>query len=164
MDKLWAPWRINYIRQKKQKKCIFCLPAEKNGGKHAVFQTRYSICILNTFPYNNGHLMVSPKRHVRDLRLLKEGEASDLFNAVNRSMALLDKVLKPQGYNIGINLSKVAGAGITGHLHIHIVPRWTGDTNFMPVIHGTKVISQSLDELFKKLKNAQSKTKKTDRR
>ena len=112
---------------------------------------------MNIFPYNNGHLLVAPLRHIAGLDQLKDDEAIDLFRAVKRAQKLLDKVLKPQGYNLGVNLSRSAGAGITGHLHIHIVPRWTGDTNFMPVAFNTKVISQSLAELYKQLKDAQPK-------
>ena len=102
--------------------------------------------------------MVSPLRHVKDLSLLKDQEILDLFKAVNKAKALLEKVLKPHGFNIGINLSRSAGAGITGHVHIHIVPRWVGDTNFMPVLFKTKIISQSLAELLKQLKNAESRS------
>ncbi|MDD5246380.1 MAG: HIT domain-containing protein [Candidatus Omnitrophica bacterium] len=152
MDKLWAPWRINYISAKKQKKCIFCAAAKSGDEENTVFGTKYSVCILNIYPYNNGHLMVSPRRHAKDLNLLSDEEVLDLIKAVNKAKALLEKCLRPQGFNIGVNLSAVAGAGITGHLHIHIVPRWQGDTNFMPIIYGTKVISQSLKELRKKLK------------
>ena len=101
--------------------------------------------------------MVSPLRHTRDIAYLKESEILDLIKATNRAKALLDKVLKPEGYNIGMNISAVAGAGIAGHAHIHIVPRWRGDTNFMPVVSNTKVVSQSLKELYRQLKNAQKK-------
>lgn len=101
--------------------------------------------------------MVAPLRHVRDISYLKEREILDLIRATNRAKALLDKVLRPEGYNIGMNISAVAGAGIAGHAHIHIVPRWRGDTNFMPVINDTKIISQSLEELYQQLKNAQKK-------
>ena len=100
-------------------------------------------------------MLVSPVRHVRELSQLRDREVLDLFKSVSRVKKLLNKVLKPDGYNIGINELKVAGAGVTGHLHIHIVPRWLGDTNFMPVISGTKVVSQSLDELHKRLKEKQ---------
>lgn len=148
MDKLWAPWRITYIKAKKAKKCIFCA----GDKKYRVFEGDYSSCVLNIFPYNNGHLMIYPHRHVRGLYQLKEFEILDIFKSLNKAKRLLDLALKPQGYNIGINLSEVAGAGIAGHLHIHIVPRWKGDTNFMPVLGNTKVISQSLDELVKILK------------
>ncbi len=157
MDKLWAPWRINYIRSKKQKGCLFC---RKNTGKpkeYIIFKTLYSIARLNIFPYNNGHMMVSPLRHVAGIDQLKDEEVLDLFRAVKRAQKLLDQAIKPQGYNIGINIGRSAGAGITGHLHIHIVPRWVGDANFMPAIVNTKIISQSLDELYKQLKNERSK-------
>jgi len=156
MDRLWAPWRIKYIRSKKEKKCIFCDAVKNSRQRYVVFKTKHSICLLNIYPYNNGHLMVSPIKHKRDLGLLSDPEASDLLKAVNKAKKLLDKVLRPQGYNIGINLSKVAGAGIIGHIHIHIVPRWRGDANFMPVVFNTKIISQSLDELHKLLRNAES--------
>lgn len=157
MDKLWAPWRVKYIRNIKKKGCIFC-KARAKTDEYVVFKTEHSIVMLNIYPYNNGHILVSPLRHLASLEQLKDEEALDLFRAVKKAQKLLDKVLKPQGYNVGINLSRAAGAGITGHLHVHIVPRWVGDTNFMPVLSGTKIISQSLDELYKLLKNAQSKT------
>lgn len=157
MDRLWAPWRIKYLHSKAGKKCIFCNARLEARQSYVVFKTKFSVAVLNIFPYNNGHLMVSPLRHVKDLSGLKEEEMLDLFKSLNKAKSLLDKVLKPHGYNIGINISRVAGAGIPGHLHVHIVPRWSGDTNFMPVVGETKVISQSLEELYKKLKHAQSK-------
>ena len=155
MDKLWAPWRINYISSKiKTKGCIFCRAKKNNAKDYVIFKTKKSICLLNIYPYNNGHLLISPLRHIADIDLLNEEEALDMFKSLKRSKALLQKVLKPQGYNIGFNLKRSAGAGITGHLHLHIVPRWVVDINFMPVTGNTKVISQSLDELFRRLKNA----------
>ena len=157
MNRLWAPWRINYIRAKKEKKCLFCKSQKASSDSFVIFKTKHAIVLLNIFPYNNGHLMVSPLRHVRDIALLKEGEILDLIRATNRARFLLDKVLKPEGYNIGMNISEVAGAGIAGHLHIHVVPRWRGDTNFMPVLSNTKIISQSLRELYRQLRNAQKK-------
>lgn len=155
MDKLWAPWRVNYISGKKTGKgCIFCR-AKNNFSKDCViFKSRLSIAMLNIYPYNNGHLLVSPLRHIRDISQLSQDEVIDLFKSLNKAKDLLQKVLRPQGYNIGFNLTRTAGAGITGHLHMHIVPRWTGDTNFMPIISNTKIISQSLNELAKSLKNA----------
>jgi len=121
--------------------------------------------MLNIFPYNNGHIMVSPIRHVREFSQLKDIEILDLFKTLNSTKKLLDKVLKPQGYNIGINVSAAAGAGVTGHLHIHIVPRWRGDMNFMPTLYGTKIMPQSLDELYKRLKKyARPKTNQRIRR
>ncbi|MDD5027317.1 MAG: HIT domain-containing protein [Candidatus Omnitrophica bacterium] len=157
MDKLWAPWRTSYVQSIKQKKCIFCQSSTRKPKGYVVFKTRHTSVILNIFPYNNGHLLVSPLRHVNRLEQLRDEEVMDLFYALMRAKKLLEKVLKPQGYNLGLNLSKNAGAGITGHLHIHIVPRWKGDTNFMPVLFNTKIISQSLDELHKQLKDAQAK-------
>ena len=159
MDKLWAPWRIRYVQSKKTKQCIFCKALKAAASKnYVVFRTRHSLVLLNIFPYNNGHLMVAPVRHLSKLEQLKDYEILDLFKVLAKAKKLLDKVLKPKGYNIGINLSDIAGAGIPGHLHIHIVPRWKGDTNFMPVLAGTKIISQSLDELFRRLRYADTTT------
>ncbi len=155
MDKLWAPWRIKYVSQKKKSKgCIFCRAKNKNARDFVIFKTKKSICLLNIYPYNNGHLLVSPLRHLSKLEQLTKEEILDLFSVLTRAQRLLQIVLKPQGYNLGLNLTRAAGAGITGHLHIHIVPRWVGDVNFMPAVCGTKVISQSLEELAKLLKNA----------
>ena len=155
MDRLWAPWRIKYIRaHKKEKGCIFCRAVKSAKPDYVIFKTRHSIAMLNIFPYNNGHIMVSPKRHTAELTQLTDQEALDIFGAIIKAKKILDKILKPQGYNIGMNILRCAGAGIVAHLHIHIVPRWVGDTNFMPVVHQTKVISESLDELYKRLKRA----------
>ncbi len=151
MEKIWAPWRVKYITRKKSFECIFCQkPREKQDKKNFIIRrTKTAFSILNIFPYNTGHLMVAPYRHIKDLRRLSKTELSELMDLVKFSMDLLDKKLKPQGYNIGLNVGRVGGAGFDGHLHIHIVPRWKGDTNFMPVINDTKVMSQSLNELHK---------------
>ncbi len=146
-DRLWAPWRIKYVGVKKEKGCIFCAALKPHSGDYVIFKSRSSFAMLNIFPYNNGHLLVSPRRHVRELSLLKDSEIVDLFRSLDKVKEALMKALKPQGFNIGINMGRPAGAGVTGHLHIHIVPRWDGDTNFMPALYGTKVISQSLQEL-----------------
>ncbi len=154
MDKLWAPWRIRYIKNtaKKDKACVFCRAVKRPGADYSVFRTLHSTVRLNIYPYNNGHLLVSPKRHIGDLSGLTSQETLDLWAAVEYARAALERVLKPEGFNIGVNLGRSAGAGITGHVHIHIVPRWNGDTNFMPVLYGAKIISQSLDELRKQLR------------
>ncbi len=152
MDKLWAPWRASYIHNKKQKGCIFCEAARAKRGRYVIFKTRYSQAMLNIYPYNNGHVMVSPLKHIKDLSKFSIEQKVDLFDSIVRAKMILDRALKPHGYNLGINISGQAGAGIPGHLHVHIVPRWKGDTNFMPVVACTKVISQSLDELYRKLK------------
>jgi len=154
MDKLWAPWRVNYVQAKKTKGCVFCKAQRRKDAKPVVFRTLYSVCLLNIFPYNNGHLMVAPRAHKPQLADLTDPEVLDLLRSLDRAKRLLQKTLKPDGFNIGINVSRSAGAGITGHLHIHIVPRWQGDTNFMPVLHNTKVISQSLEQLCRILKHA----------
>ncbi|MFH0738689.1 MAG: HIT domain-containing protein [Candidatus Omnitrophota bacterium] len=165
MNRLWAPWRIKYVGLKKQQGCIFCLALKPSGAReprtkdYLIFKTRYSFAMLNIFPYNNGHVLVSPKRHVRELSLLKDAEVIDLVKSINKTKEILTKVLRPEGFNIGINLGRVAGAGVIGHLHVHIVPRWRGDTNFMPTLSGTKVISQSLQELHKILKSKVCLTK-----
>lgn len=158
MDRLWAPWRIKYLKMKKTKGCIFCLALKKGAKSELILETKSSLAMLNIFPYNNGHLLISPKRHVRELSQLRHEEILDLFSCLDKSKKLLDKVLGPEGYNIGINIGKSSGAGIPGHLHIHLVPRWTGDTNFMPALFNAKIISQSLEELKRRLKSAQSKS------
>lgn len=122
-----------------------------------IFKAKHSFALLNIFPYNNGHILIAPLRHVGDISYLRNDETFDLMQSLIKAKSLLNKVLKAEGYNIGINLGKSAGAGITEHLHIHIVPRWAGDTNFMTTVSDAKVISQSLKQLHKQLLNAQSK-------
>ena len=154
MKRLWAPWRIGYVSAtKKPKGCLLCtLSKSRQDGKNLVFlRTKRSFAVLNLFPYNNGHVMIVPQRHVKALNLLDTQELLDLLECLKQSQAKLAKVLKPQGFNIGINEGAVAGAGIENHLHIHIVPRWKGDVNFMPVLSSTKIISQSLKALYQSL-------------
>lgn len=154
MDKLWAPWREEYIVQSKKKMgCLFCrVSGEKRDRKNLVImRSKYAFGILNKFPYNNGHLMVCPYRHLKDFGNLNNDETLDLFSTLNRMQSLLKEVLSPDGFNIGINIGRVSGAGIPNHIHIHIVPRWQEDTNFMPVLFDTKIISQSLEVLYDKL-------------
>ena len=109
--------------------------------------------MLNMFPYNNGHVMISPNRHIGNLKALSNKEINDIFKSLKQVIDLLNKVLKPRGYNLGINIGKCSGAGIPGHLHLHVVPRWEADTNFMPILSNTKVVSQSLEELYQELKS-----------
>jgi ATP adenylyltransferase len=158
MDRLWAPWRIAYVqgtgKKREKQRCIFCDAAKGGHKQHVLFTTGRSIAILNIFPYNNGHIMVAPLRHTGQLSSLSPEEALDLFDAVSRVMRVLDRIIKPAGYNVGANIGRAAGAGIPGHLHLHIVPRWNGDTNFMPVVNSTKVISQSLEELHTRFMKA----------
>jgi len=147
MNIIWAPWREKFIRSKKNKKC--CVLCQKNKLKNdkvslIVYRGKKCFVMLNLYPYNNGHLMVVPYAHKRDLSQLDKEEFVELFTLVKNMVEILKKTHKPDGFNIGLNLGKVAGAGIEEHLHIHIVPRWFGDTNFMPTIAETKVISESL--------------------
>jgi len=154
MDLLWAPWRIGYIKSvKKDKKCIFCQAKIKPKESYVYVKGLYSMAMLNIYPYNNGHTLVFPLRHTDKILSLEKREILDIYETISKSIKLLDEVLKPEGYNLGINLSDVAGAGVKNHLHIHIVPRWKSDTNFMPVVSNTKVISQSLLDLYRKLKS-----------
>ena len=155
MDKLWAPWRVKYVTKilSKSGKCVFCqILREKNDKKNYIFlRTKYSFAVLNIYPYNNGHVLIMPYRHVGDIAKLTEKEMADLMALLNKTKKLLDRALKPKGYNIGINIGRAAGAGYPGHVHIHIVPRWFGDVNYMPVLADTKIISQSLRALWQKL-------------
>ncbi len=157
MDKLWAPWRVKYVSKiiKKTKGCIFCrmIKEKKDAQNFICRRSRHSFAVLNIYPYNNGHILIVPNRHVSDFPKLAKKEKEDLWELLEIFQRRLQKVLHPQGFNIGINIGKVAGAGFPGHLHIHVVPRWGGDVNFMPVIANTKVVSQSLQALYQKLKN-----------
>ncbi len=150
MERLWAPRRKAYITRKQSKKCIFC-GARRAEGDRVLKRSAHSFSLLNLFPYNPGHLLVAPKRHVSSLTHLRDSELLDLFRLVNETTKRVQKVLKPSGINIGLNLGRSAGAGIPGHVHVHIVPRWNGDANFMPVIAQTKVISESLRSIYRKL-------------
>jgi ATP adenylyltransferase len=145
---------MDYINQEKPEGCIFCtFPAEQDDRKNLLLgRSFYSFAILNRFPYNCGHLMVVPKRHVADLNVLPEEEFEDLHRLLRLSVSILIDVYQPEGVNLGMNLGRSAGAGIADHLHYHAVPRWNGDTNFMPVIAGTKVMVEHLDNAFLRLR------------
>ncbi len=148
MKKLWAPWRIEYILQPKPGGCIFCdKPKEKNDRDNLIlYRGKTCFVIMNFYPYNNGHLMVVPYRHIPELAALTEDEQAEMMKLLTDSSEILKKVLNAEGLNIGMNLGRIAGAGIDDHIHFHIVPRWNGDTNFMPVTGNTRVISQGLYE------------------
>ncbi|KPL02932.1 MAG: HIT family hydrolase [candidate division Zixibacteria bacterium SM23_73_2] len=154
MKNLWAPWRKEFILSEKEKGCVFCNRLKQRNDKKNLILLRGKSCfvILNRFPYNSGHLMVSPKKHTGNLEKLKDAELLELLKLTRISVKVLKEVFKPHGFNLGMNLEKVSGAGIADHLHIHVVPRWSGDTNFMPVLSDTKVVSISLDEAYRKLK------------
>ena len=153
MKVLWAPWRMEYIlNNQKEPGCIFC-PTSLNELKerHILFWGETTLVLMNKFPYNNGHLLVAPVRHVPDLELLTDKELSALLAMVRRSVAILKQVITPEGFNVGLNLGKVAGAGVADHLHFHIVPRWNGDTNFMAVVGDLRVIPEHLDQTYERL-------------
>lgn len=153
MKRLWAPWRIDYIVNKKPSTCIFCVSSdyEHDREKLILYRTDLSLVMLNRYPYNNGHLMIAPFRHTADLNELSDAEMLDLFATLRLSRNVLEKIASPQGFNIGINLGKAAGAGVDEHLHIHIVPRWNGDTNFMSVIGDNRVMPENLRSTYEKL-------------
>lgn len=139
---LWAPWRIEYITGPKSEKCIFCEP----DPQHLIERGERCLALLNAFPYAPGHVMVAPLRHVAALEDLDDGELLETMQLARRLVEALGSTMSPHGFNIGLNLGKVAGAGIADHLHLHVVPRWEGDNNFMPVLGETRVMPQALEE------------------
>ncbi len=150
LSRLWAPWRKRYVSHRGVRRCIFC-PARRSKAdrrRYVIARGERVFAVLNRYPYNNGHLMIAPYRHVGRAESLTLSEWTEIFRMSLRLMARLSQTLHPHGFNIGMNLGRVGGAGFPGHLHLHIVPRWDGDTNFMPILGNTKVISQSLDELY----------------
>lgn len=153
MKHIWAPWRKKYILSK-QKGCFFCktLKEKKDKKNLLLYRGKTAFVMLNKFPYNAGHLLIAPYRHIGEIEKLTDAEINEIMKLVQKMVVLLKRKIKSQGFNIGVNLGKIAGAGVEKHFHIHIVPRWQCDTNFMPVVAKTKVVSQSLDELYIQLK------------
>ena len=141
MKQLWAPWRMEYIKSDKSNECIFCtLPASNNDEKNYIlFKGTHSFVIMNTFPYNSAHLMVSPYRHINCITKQNETERNENIELTHECIKILRTVIEPDGFNTGYNIGKAAGAGYDEHIHCHIVPRWEGDTNFMPVLGDVKV-------------------------
>jgi ATP adenylyltransferase len=154
MDQLWAPWRLAYVAAAKtpadDDACFICRGLTETDDRRNLIalRTQLSVVVLNRFPYNNGHLLVAPRAHKGRLEELDPPELLETMETLRRMIPALDAILHPEGYNIGLNLGKVAGAGLPGHLHWHIVPRWNGDTNFMTVVSDTRVISQSLEAFY----------------
>jgi ATP adenylyltransferase len=150
MKYVWAPWRIEYIKAEKPAGCIFCDKPKENKDKknYILYRGKKNFVMLNSYPYNPGHLLVAPYRHIGNMEELTEAERNEHYELVSRSIVVLKKVLKPVGLNIGANLGRVAGAGIEDHFHSHVVPRWQGDNNFMPVLGDTKVIPQALADTY----------------
>jgi ATP adenylyltransferase len=158
MKNLWSPWRSKYIESFKEKQsggeCIFCEAREKEVSdlnNLVVHKSKNTFVIMNLYPYNNGHLMIVPKRHLGSLEQITSEESHELMDEILLAEKVLQKIYSPQGFNVGANLGRAGGAGIEDHIHFHIVPRWNGDTNFMPAIGEVKVISQDLVETKKKL-------------
>jgi ATP adenylyltransferase len=149
MKKLWAPWRADYIMSNascRQNRCLFCSLKSSRADREnlILYRGKTALVVMNRFPYNNGHLMVAPLRHTARLESLKPEEGAELLHLLQQCIRVLKKEYRPQGFNLGANLGAVAGAGVASHLHFHIVPRWQGDTNFMPVLSETKVVSEHL--------------------
>ena len=156
-ERLWAPWRLEYILANQEgadESCFICRANESSADREnlVVWRTAETVTLLNRYPYNNGHLLVAPRRHVANLSDLNDAELLGLMGGIRDLVEKLREVVEAQGYNIGLNLGRVAGAGLPGHLHWHIVPRWSGDTSFMPVVAAVNVIPESLDELYTLLK------------
>ncbi len=160
MQQLWAPWRSQYMKSfvrdvPKQSDCFFCEAAKGEPADDrthlVVYRGKQVFVILNRYPYNTGHIMVTPFRHCGDIVELTEEESSELMSLIRIGAKVLQQVYKPDGINVGANLGQGAGAGVPGHLHFHLLPRWNGDTNFLPIIADTKVISESLEETQQKL-------------
>ena len=153
MKVLWAPWRIKYITGDKEEGCIFCKkPKEGNDKENLILYTgETSFIIMNRYPYSNGHLMTVPYKHTNNFSDLTQDERLDLMNLTAKCLDIL-QVIKPEGFNIGMNLGRTGGAGIDDHLHFHIVPRWSGDNNFMPVIGDVRVMPEYLEETYETLR------------
>lgn len=157
MDILWAPWRSKYVSETSKTKsnsCLFCDVVNKKEDKvnWILYRGKFSYIILNAFPYNPGHLMIVPYKHTSSIELLDSSEIMEITTLLKVSIKVIRKVYLPDGFNIGINIGRVAGAGIDQHVHVHIVPRWNGDANFMPVIGGVKVLPEMLEDTYNKLK------------
>ncbi|HEX3507382.1 MAG TPA: HIT domain-containing protein [Candidatus Dormibacteraeota bacterium] len=157
MERLWAPWRMEYITEEPRPGCLFCRVINDPGDQDAalaVWRPEGAIVLLNKYPYNPGHVMVAPHAHVGNLEDLDETQSADLMRALQRATSVLKKALKPEGFNVGANIGRVAGAGMPDHVHLHVVPRWNGDTNFMPVLGEVKVINEHLAQTAAKLSEA----------
>ncbi len=154
MQRLWAPWRMEYIEKADHTPgCIFCVkPAERRDRENGIlYRGKTAFIMMNAFPYNTGHLMIAPYKHTADLYDLTDEELLEISRLVRYSVGLVGAAMKPDGFNLGVNLGRTAGAGFADHVHWHVVPRWNGDTNFMPVVGNTKVLPESLEATYDKL-------------
>jgi len=152
---LWAPWRKEYIT-KKEGECFICKKLgddPQNDRENLILlRGKYTFCMLNLYPYNNGHLLIGPKRHIGNINSLTEEEIIELWRVAGKMVDIIKEEMKAEGFNLGFNIGKIAGAGLEEHLHLHLVPRWQGDTNFLPVFSGTKVISEDLKSVYDRLR------------
>jgi len=153
MEQIWAPWRMEYIRMEKPAGCILCEKPGENAdaANYILYRAGKNFVILNTYPYNPGHVLVAPYRHVASLEELTGEELHEHIEVVTRCIRVLRDTFNPGGFNVGTNIGRVAGAGIDDHVHSHVVPRWQGDVNFMPVVASTRVIPQALAETYGQL-------------
>ena len=164
MDHLWSPWRMKYIRrQKTPKGCVFCDAVQKEDKEDNLIVVRgeRAFVILNRYPYTSGHIMIVPFDHVDTFERIDEETCAEVMFLIRQGISALDRIYKPDGYNMGANLGASAGAGIKNHIHFHLVPRWDGDTNYMTSIGGTRVLPEDLSETLKRLKNAWPKQEKS---
>jgi ATP adenylyltransferase len=158
-QRIWAPWRLPYVKgasKDSAQECIFCVKPASDDDEANLIVHRGERCfvILNLFPYTNGHLMVAPYEHLATLTELDPGTVSEMMRLTQRAMGVLEREYEPHGYNVGFNQGRVAGAGVEHHIHMHVVPRWGGDTNFMPVLADTRVMPQTLEESYAALKGS----------
>ena len=153
MDQLWSPWRLDYILGDKGDGCVFCekLVVGDDRAEHILWRGEHTFMALNRYPYNNGHLLILPYAHVDSLEALPVEALAEMMILANRGMAALRQTMSPHGFNLGVNLGKVAGAGIESHVHLHVVPRWGGDTNFMTTVGETRNIPETLDQAYDRL-------------
>lgn len=158
MKNLWAPWRMAYVKEHDfEDGCFLCrdlADGSQDAENYVLIRSALAFVIMNVFPYSNGHLMVSPRRHTGDFTGLTEAESAELTRLTQQCIRVLDETLKPHGYNVGLNLGEAAGAGVADHLHIHVVPRWANDTNFMPVLADVKLIPEHLTDTYRVLRES----------
>lgn len=166
---MWAPWRVKYVEKSSKKRsrgCVFCgILKENKDKKNFIFlRTACSFAVLNIYPFNGGHSLVLPLRHVDSLEKLTPAERADLMDTIIRVQGMMKKAFAPHAFNVGMNMGHLAGAGIPEHLHVHIVPRWSGDVNFMPAVFGTKIIPVSLDNTYERLMDENSPRDRKERK
>jgi ATP adenylyltransferase len=153
-ERLWTPWRMEYILDNSRPSgCVFCIKPNEDDdrGNLILYRGKKTFVIMNRYPYNNGHLLIIPYSHVADMEDLASDEICEMTMEMQRSIGILKKAMNPNGFNVGMNLGKAAGSGIDDHIHLHIVPRWNGDTNFMPVLSDVRVMPEHLDDTYMKL-------------